>query len=85
MFIDSKVDFNEHIKSIKLVNLLLLFASSEILNQDYLFHKSINLLLDLTHPDYGDIIYEKDFLGSFQQKIECVYLKRSNFRGKHFS
>ena len=48
MFIDSKVDFDEHIKGIKLINPLLLFASSEIFNRDHLFYKSLNLLLDLT-------------------------------------
>ena len=33
---------------IKLVSLLVLFASSEIFYRDHLFYKSINLLLDLT-------------------------------------
>ena len=33
---------------IKLVNLLVLFASSEIFYRDHLFYKFINLLLDLT-------------------------------------
>ena len=42
MFLDSKLEFDEHIKGflIKLVNLLVLFASSEIFYLDHLFHKS---------------------------------------------
>ena len=50
MLLDSKLAFDEHIKEflIKLVSLLVLFASSEIFYGDHLFYKSINLLLDLT-------------------------------------
>ena len=57
----------EHL--IKLVNLLVFFGRSEIFYRDHLFYKSINLFLDI---DYGDIIYDKASIVSFQQKLESI-------------
>ena len=55
---------------IKLINLLVLFASSKICYRDLLFCKSINLVIP--HLDYGDLIYDKAFIGSFQKKLESI-------------
>ena len=49
IFLNSKLDFDKASKYlIKLVNLFVFFASSDIFYRNYLFYKSINLLLDLT-------------------------------------
>ena len=49
MFLDSKLDFDGHIKVVfdKTSKSIVLFTSSEIFYRDHLFYKSINLLLDL--------------------------------------
>ena len=49
MFLDSKLDFDGHIKVVfyKTSKSIALFTSSEIFYRDHLFYKSINLLLDL--------------------------------------
>ena len=49
MFLDSKLDFDGHIKVVfdKTSKFIVLFTSSEIFYRDHLFYKSINLLLDL--------------------------------------
>ena len=48
MFLNSKPDFDGHIKGVFDSNLLVLFASVEFFNKDHFFYKSINLLLDFT-------------------------------------
>ena len=49
MFLDSKLDFDGHIKVVfdKTSKSIVLFTSSETFYRDHLFYKSINLLLDL--------------------------------------
>ena len=56
---------------IKLVNLMVLFASSEI----FLPKPSLLQIYKSfvrPHLDYGDIIYDKAFIGSFQKKLESI-------------
>ena len=61
MFFDSKLDFDE--QSILICKLQNFFW-------DYLFYKSINLVRP--HLDYGDVIYDKAFIGPFQKKLESI-------------
>ena len=73
MFLDGILDFDEHIKEIiektsKSIGLILKFWNFlpiSFLLQIYKF---------LVGPclDYGCIIYEKAFIGSFQQKPESI-------------
>ena len=56
---------------IKLVNLLVLFAVSEI----FLPRPSLLQLYKSfvrPHLDYGDIIYDEAFIGCFQKKLEPI-------------
>ena len=72
MLLDSKLDF-EHIKgvfdktskSIGLIRKIENFLPRPPLLQIY---KS----LVRPHLDYGDIIYDKAFIGSFQKKLESI-------------
>ena len=69
MFLDSKLDFDKHIKgvfdktskSIGLIRKLRIFLPRPSLLQIY---RSFVRL----HLDYGDIIYDKTFIASFQKK-----------------
>ena len=73
MFPNSKLDFDEHIKgvfdkaskSIGLICKLRNFSPRPSLLQIY---KSFVR----PHFDYGDIIYDKAFIGSFQKKLETI-------------
>ena len=73
MLLDSKLDFDEHIKgafdktskSIGLIRKLRNFLPRPSLLQIY---KSFVR----PHLDYGDIIYDKAFIGSFQKKLETI-------------
>ena len=73
MFLDSKLDFDEHIKgvfektskSIGLIRKLRNFLPRPSLLQIY---KSFVR----PHLDYGDIIYDKAFIGYFQKKLESI-------------
>ena len=73
MFLDSKLDFEEHMKgvfdktskSIGLIRKLRIFLPRPSLLQIY---KSFVR----PHLDYGDIIYDKAFIGSFQKKLETI-------------
>ena len=73
MLLDSKLDFDEHIKgvfdktskSICLILKLRNFLPRPSLLQIY---KSFVRL----HLDYGDIIYDKAFIGSSQKKLETI-------------
>ena len=73
MFLDSKLDFDEYIKgvfdktseSIGLIRKHRKFLSRPSLLQIY---KSFVR----PHLDYGDIIYDKAFIGSFQKKLETI-------------
>ena len=73
MLLDSKLDFDEHIKgvfdktskSIGLIRKLQNFLPRPSLLQIY---KSFVR----PHLDYGDIIYDKAFIGSFQNKLEFI-------------
>ena len=73
MFRDSKLDFDEHIKgvfektskSIGLIRKLRNFLPRPSLLQIY---KSFVR----PHLDYGDIIYDKAFIGYFQKKLESI-------------
>ena len=73
IFLDSKLDFDEHIKGvfdktskpIGLIRKLRNFLPRPSLLQIY---KSFVR----PHLDYGDIIYDKAFLGSFQKKLETI-------------
>ena len=73
MFFDSKLDFEEHMKgvfdktskSIGLIRKLRIFLPRPSLLQIY---KSFVR----PHLDYGDIIYDKAFIGSFQKKLETI-------------
>ena len=73
MFLDTNLDFDEHIKgvfdktskSIGLIRKLRNFLPRPSLPQIY---KSFVR----PHLDYGDIIYDKAFIGSFQKKLETI-------------
>ena len=73
MLLDSKLDFDEHIKgvfdkaskSIDLIRKLRNFLPRRSLLQIY---KSFVR----SHLYYGDIIYDKVFVGSFQKKLETI-------------
>ena len=73
MLLDSKLHFDEHIKgvfdktskSIGLISKLRNFLPRPSLLQIY---KSFVR----PHLDYGDIIYDKVFIGSFQKKRESI-------------
>ena len=69
MFLDSKLYFDEHIKgafdSIGLIHKLRNFLPRPSLLQIY---KSFVR----PHLDYGDIIYDKTFIGSLQKKLETM-------------
>ena len=73
MFLDSKLDFDEHIKgvfdktskSIGLIRKLQNISPRPSLLQIY---KSFVR----PHLDYCDIIYDKVFIGSFQKKLETT-------------
>ena len=73
MFLDSKFDFDEHIKvvsertskSIGLIRKLRNFLPRPSLLQIY---KSFVR----PHLDYGDIVYDKAFIGYFQKKLESI-------------
>ena len=73
MFLDSKLDFDEHIKgvfdktskSIGLIHKLRNFLPRPSLLQIYKYFVS-------PHLDYGDIIYDKAFIGSFQKNLESI-------------
>ena len=73
MLLDSKLDFDEHIKgvfdktskSIGLIRKIENFLPRPPLLQIY---KS----LVRPHLDYGDIIYDKAFIGFFQKKLESI-------------
>ena len=73
MFLDSKLDFDELIKgvfdktskSIGLIHKLRNFLPRPSLLQIY---KSFVR----PHLDYGDIIYDKAFIGHFQKKLESI-------------
>ena len=71
MFLDSKLDLDEHIKgvfektskSIGLIRKLRIFLPGPSLLQIY---KSFVR----SHLYYGDIIYDKTFIGYFQKELE---------------
>ena len=73
MFLDSKLDFDEYIKGvfdktskpIGLIRKLRNFLSRPSLLQIY---KSFVR----PHLDYGDVIYDNSFIGSFQKKLESI-------------
>ena len=73
MFLDSKLDFDEHIKevfdktskSIGLIRKLRNFLPRPSLLQIYKSFVRPKL-------DYGDITYDKAFIGSFQKKRESI-------------
>ena len=73
MFVDSKLDFDEHIKgvfektskSIGLIRKLRKFLPRPSLLQIYKSFVRPGL-------DYSDIIYDKTFLGYFQKKLEPI-------------
>ena len=73
MFLDSKLDFDKHIKgvfdktskSIGLIRKLRIFLPRPSLLQIY---RSFVRL----HLDYDDIIYDKTFIASFQKKLESI-------------
>ena len=73
MLLDSKLDFDEHIKgvfdktskSIGLIRKIENFLPRPPLLQIYKY-------LVKPHLDYGDIIYDKAFIGSFQKKLESI-------------
>ena len=74
MLLDSKLDFDEHIKGVfdktskymSLIRKLRNFLPRPSLLQIY---KSFVR----PHLDYGDIIYDKAFTGSFQKKLETIH------------
>ena len=73
MFLDSELDFDYHIKgvfektskSIGLIRKLRNFLPRPSLLQIYKFFVR-------PHLDYGDIIYDKAFIGYFQKKLESI-------------
>ena len=73
MFLDSKLDFDEQIKglfektskSIGLIRKIRNFLPRPNLLQIYKFFVRL-------HLDYGDIIYDKAFIGYFQKKLESI-------------
>ena len=73
MFLDSKLDFDEYVrgvfdktsKSVGPIRKLWNFLPRPSLLQIY---KSFVR----PHLDYGDIIYDKVFIGSFQKKLESI-------------
>ena len=73
MFLDRKLNFDEHIKgvfdktskSIGVICKLRIFLPRPSLPQIY---KSFVR----PYPDFGDVIYDKAFIGSFQQKRKSI-------------
>ena len=73
MLLGSKLDFDEYIKgvfdktskSVGLIRKLRNFLPRPSLLQIY-------KLFVRPHLDYGDIIYDKAFIGSFQKKLETI-------------
>ena len=73
MFLDSKLDFDEHIKgvfektskSIGIIRELRIFLLRPSILQIYKY-------VVVPHLDYGDIIYDKAFIGHFQKKLESI-------------
>ena len=73
MFLDSKLDFDEHIKGVfgkarKSISLIRM-PRNFLPRSSYLqIYKSIVT----PYLDYGDIIYDKAMIGSFQQTLESI-------------
>ena len=75
-FLDSKLDFNGHIKGVfyKLVKLLAISKSICKL-QNFLPRPSLLQIYKSSvrrHLDYSDIICDKAFIGYFQKKLEFI-------------
>ena len=73
MFLDSKFDFDEHIKEVfdktSKSNL------SHLQAQNFLprpFLAQIYKSFIRPHLDYGDVIHDKAFIRSFQKKLESI-------------
>ena len=64
MFLDTKLDFQGHVKSI----------FNKVNKTIGLLHKlqKIDLILIRPHLDYGDIIYDQAYHASFHQKLESI-------------
>ena len=81
MFLDSKLDFDEHIKGVfdktsKSAGLLCKlrnFLTRPSLLQIY---KSFVR----SHLGYDDMIYDKAFIGYFQKKLECIQYNAASER-----
>ena len=69
IFLDGKLDFDDHIKGVFDETSMVLFTSSEILPKPSL----LQIYKSFVRPylDY-DIICDKAFLGFFQQKLESI-------------
>ena len=95
MFLDSKLDFDEHIKgvfdktskSVGLIRECQNFLPRPSLLQIYISFVRF-------HLDYGDIIYDKACIGYFQKKLESIQYNaalaiteviRGTFREKIYS
>ena len=69
IFLDSKFDFDDHIKGIFDETSMVLFTSSEILPKPFL--PQIYKSFVRPYLDY-DIICDKVFIGFFQQKFQSI-------------
>ena len=68
MFLDSKLDFDEHIKEV-------FDKTSKSIGLTFLPRPSLLQIYKSfvkPHLDYSDIIYNKAFIGSFQKKLESI-------------
>ena len=73
MLLDSKLDFDEHIKGVfdktsKSIGLIRKIRNCLPRPPLLQIYKS----LVRPHLDYGDMIYDKAFIGSFQKKLESI-------------
>ena len=72
MFLDGKLDFDEHIKGVFDKT-----SKSSLIRKVWIFLLRPSLLqiyksFVKPHLNYGDIIYDKAFIGSFQKKLESI-------------
>ena len=73
MFLDSKLNFSEHLKTIfkkTIKTIELLHKLQTLLPRAPLI--TIYKLFNRPHLDYGDMIYDQTFNMSFQQKMETI-------------
>ena len=89
MFLDTKLDFQEHLKSIfsKVVNK----AIGLLRKLHHIFTRSPLLTIYKSfirpHLDYGDVIYHQAYNASFYQKLDSIQYNaalaiRSNYKEK---